>query len=430
MKAYIIIYLIVILLCVILSAFYSASEICFAKINSIKLNRNYEKAISKNNKTSKDKKTIDAYCLKNDYEKLIGTILIGNNLVNILASSLATLVFTSYYPNDGATISTIVMTIVILIFGEILPKTILSKYSYDVSLNFAPILKVMEKIFFIIVYPVNKLIKLLNKLYTPKEEDDIVDDDDELHMMAQEIEEDGFIDEDTQELLDNAIDFVDVMAYEIMTPRVDLVSYDKEDNIIDFTNDPEFYKYSRIPVYEDTIDNIIGYINTNEILKLKLRGEEIKVDELINPVIYVHKTKTISQVLKEFKKKKIHFAVVIDEFGGTLGLVTLEDIIEELVGEIFDETDDIEVPYEKINKNLYIVDGDLNIDDLFDLFDIEYEDFESEYSTVGGFITEKLERFPKVEDKVKYNNFRFRVLKVDGVRIEKIEVKFVKSKNK
>ena len=406
---YIIIVSLVIL--VVLSGFFSGSEIVYAKVNKLRLKK----------ASKKDKKARLACKLNDNYPTLIGTILVGNNLVNIAASSLATVLFTYLYPGSGALLATIIMTATILVFGEILPKTILSKYAFTSSKKMARPLYVLEIIFFPIVWSVNKLIGLASKLWTPKEKAPTATDE-ELEVMADEIEEEGYIDEETHDLLRNAIDFVDVMAFEVMKPRVDIYAIDIEDDINELIKEKEFFTYSRIPIYEETIDNIIGVVNTNEVLKLALAKKKIDLKEIMYSPIFVHKTKTLSSVLQDFKKQHIHIAVVIDEFGGTLGIVTLEDILEELVGDIWDETDTVEEEATVAQDGSTIVDGDMNIYDMFELFEMETDDFESEYDTVAGWCTEMLEKFPEVGDSFTYENLKLTIIQVDGVRVEKVKV--------
>lgn len=405
-------------LLVALSGFFSGSEIVYAKVNKLRLKK----------AAKKDKKARLAYKLNENYPALIGTILVGNNLVNIAASSLATVLFTYLYPESGALLATIIMTATILVFGEILPKTILSKYAFSSSKKMASPLYVLEIIFFPIVWSVNKLIGLASKLWTPKEKAPTATDE-ELEVMADEIEEEGYIDEETHDLLRNAIDFVDVMAFEVMKPRVDIYAIDIEDDINELIKEKEFFTYSRIPIYEETIDNIIGVVNTNEVLKLALAKKKIDLKEIMYQPIFVHKTKTLSSVLQDFKKQHIHIAVVIDEFGGTLGIVTLEDILEELVGDIWDETDTIEEEATVAQDGSTIIDGDMNIYDMFELFEMETEDFESEYDTVAGWCTEMLEKFPEVGDSFTYENLKLTIIQVDGVRVEKVKVEKVEKQD-
>ena len=405
-------------LLVVLSGFFSGSEIVYAKVNKLRLKK----------AAKKDKKARLAYKLNENYPALIGTILVGNNLVNIAASSLATVLFTYLYPESGALLATIIMTATILVFGEILPKTILSKYAFSSSKKMASPIYVLEIIFFPIVWSVNKLIGLASKLWTPKEKAPTATDE-ELEVMADEIEEEGYIDEETHDLLRNAIDFVDVMAFEVMKPRVDIYAIDIEDDINELIKEKEFFTYSRIPIYEETIDNIIGVVNTNEVLKLALAKKKIDLKEIMYQPIFVHKTKTLSSVLQDFKKQHIHIAVVIDEFGGTLGIVTLEDILEELVGDIWDETDTIEEEATVAQDGSTIIDGDMNIYDMFELFEMETEDFESEYDTVAGWCTEMLEKFPEVGDSFTYENLKLTIIQVDGVRVEKVKVEKVEKQD-
>lgn len=403
--------IVILVILVVMSAFFSGSEIVYAKVNKLKLQR----------AAKKDKKAKLACKLNDDYPTLIGTILVGNNLVNIAASSLATILFSAIWPSSGALVATLVMTATILVFGEILPKTILSKYAFSSSKKMAPVIYVLEIIFFPVVWSVNKLINLVSKLWTPKQKAPTATDE-ELEAMADEIEEEGYIDEDTHDLLRNAIDFVDVMAFEVMQPRVDIYAIDIEDDIYELIKDKDFFTYSRIPVYEETIDNIIGVVNTNDVLKLALSKRPINIRELMYNPIFVHKTKTLSSVLQDFKKEHIHIAVVIDEFGGTLGIVTMEDILEELVGDIWDETDTVEEEAVEASDGSIIVDGDMNIYDMFDLLEMDSEDFESEYDTVAGWCTEMLEKFPSVNDSFEYKNLKVTILQVDGVRVEKVKI--------
>ena len=413
---YIIIVCLVLL--VVLSGFFSGSEIVYAKVNKLRLKKT----------AKKDKKARLAYKLNENYPALIGTILVGNNLVNIAASSLATVLFTYLYPESGALLATIIMTATILVFGEILPKTILSKYAFSSSKKMARPLYILEIIFFPIVWSVNKVIGLASKLWTPKEKAPTATDE-ELEVMADEIEEEGYIDEETHDLLRNAIDFVDVMAFEVMKPRVDIYAIDIEDDINELIKEKEFFTYSRIPIYEETIDNIIGVVNTNEVLKLALAKKKIDLKEIMYQPIFVHKTKTLSSVLQDFKKQHIHIAVVIDEFGGTLGIVTLEDILEELVGDIWDETDTVEEEATVAQDGSTIIDGDMNIYDMFELFEMETEEFESEYDTVAGWCTEMLEKFPEVGDSFTYESLKLTIIQVDGVRVEKVKVERIETQD-
>ena len=249
--------------------------------------------------------------------------------------------------------------------------------------------------------------------------------------MVEEIEDEGYIDEDTGDLIKSAIDFTDVDAYEIMQHRVDVFAFDIEDDVKDLINDENIFNYSRVPVYEGSMDEIIGVLSTRQLLIKLLKKEKIDnniIRSMLTQPLYIHKTKSVSSLLHDFKKTQTHIAVVKDEFGGTMGIVTLEDVLEELVGEIWDETDKVEEEYTKKNDNTYIVEGDMNIYDLWEMLDYQNDEFDTEYTTVGGFCTEKLEKFPSVNDTFTFENFKFTILKVDedGVRVEQVSVEVLK----
>ena len=408
-----IVLIIALVILIVLSAFFSGTEMVYAKVNQIKLKKEAEKG---------SKKAAKAYDLAANFSTLITTILVGNNLVNIAASSIATVLAIDIWGEEtGALIATLGLTLIILLFGEILPKTILPKYNYSLSKAFVGIVHVFKIIFYPIVWPVDKIFKRAENVWKPKEEEPTATDD-ELTKMVEEIEEDGYIDEDTSELIISAIDFGDTEVFEIMKPRIDVFAFDIEDDISELIHDDQIFAYSRVPVYEDTIDNIIGVVNTKTILKMMLNHERIDIRSLLTEPLYTHKTKPVKQLLREFKETHTHIAVVLDEFGGTLGIVTMEDIVEELVGEIWDETDTVEEEITQKDEDTYIVDGDMNIYDLFDLLDFEDKDFESEYETVGGWCTEVLNKFPEVNDTFTYKHFKLTILEVDDVRVEKVKV--------
>lgn len=408
------IYLIPILLVILttLSAFFSGAEIVYNTVNPLKLKKNAEQG---NEKAKKALNVVEEYPL------VLSTILVGNNLVNIGASSFATIFCVSLWGDNGPLIATIGMTIIILIFGEILPKTILGKYSYKVSLAFSTPITMTKKIFKFIALPITNLVEKMSVIWTPKEKEPTATDE-ELITMVDEIEENGYIDEETGELIKSAIDFTDSTVHEIMTPRVDIFAFDINDDINDLLHDPNIFKYSRVPIYDSTIDNIIGVVSTREIFKSLLTNEKIEIKDILIKPIFVHKTKSISSLLREFKKTHVHIAVIMDEFGGTLGIVTLEDVLEELVGDIWDEMDTIEEEYQENENGTFIVDGDMNIYDFFEIVEYDDKEFESEYTTVGGWCTEILEKFPEKDDTFVFSNLIITILEMDGVRVEKVKV--------
>ena len=404
---------ILIVILIILSAFFSSCEIAYSSVNKIKL----KKKVSDGNKEA-----TKAMEIVNNYSEALSTILIGNNLVNIAVSSLATMVAVAYLGEEmGSLLATIVATIVVLIFGEILPKALANKFSLKLTLLYVKPFKICRIIFFPITFLVTKFVKLISKIWTPKNIE-VSEIDEELNVITEELEEEGVIDEEDAELIISAIDFRDVTAHEIMIPRVDVFAIDIDDNQEDILKNEQIFRYSRVPVYEDTIDHVIGILNTTSLMKKILNGEQIDLRSMLIEPMYVHKTKHISNILTKFKATNQHLAIVADEFGGFMGILTIEDIVEELVGDIFDETDEVILDYKELGENIYEVDGDMNIYDFFELVDYDDRDFESEYTTVGGWCTDMLEKFPEVGDTFEFANFTVTITEVEGMRVGKIKV--------
>ena len=404
----------VLVILVILSAFFSSTEMAFAKVNKTKLSRDADKKV---------KAAILANSFVNDYNDTITIILIGNNIVNIAASSLATILFTSISPNNGEWLATLVMTLTVLTFGEIIPKSLATSYSYGFSKLFAYPMKFFQLLFYPLTWLIKKTTNGLNSLLSKKSTENEIDED-ELIEMVDTLEEQGLIDEDTQELITNAIDFIDIDAVEIMVHRTDVFAYDINDDITELLNNPRLLNYSRIPVYEESIDNIVGILNTKQLIKLHLNGDKIVLNDIITEPLYVFPTQSVSDVLRLLRKKHIHMAIIKDEYGGTKGLLTMEDILEELVGEIYDEKDEKEMDeYHKVNENKFTVDGDMNIYDFFDLIDYDYgEDYESIYTTVGGWITDELEKFPEEKDTFDFEGHRITVIRAGKFTAERVSV--------
>lgn len=402
---------IAILLFVILSAFFSSAEIAFAKCNRLR----FQKKAEQGQKTAK---SVLKIC--DHYTDSLSTILVGNNLVNIAASSMATVIATGLLGKaKGETVSTIAMTAIILIFGETLPKIIASAVpDATAALYSRPILLFML-LFKPVVFAVNKFVGLLSPLWTPKETlPDVTSE--ELCEILEDIEEEGVFSEDESELIKSAIEFTDTMAKDIYTPRVDVFAIDIDDEF-DLTD--EMYKHSRIPVYRGSIDNIIGILPTKQLMKKIAAGEEFRLEELLFEPIFVHMTRTVSSIIEEFRSKHRQMAVVVDEFGGTMGILTFEDIAEEIVGDIFDERDRIEPDIEEVGENLFDVDGGTNVYDMFDSADFdEPADFETEYTTVGGWATEMLDKFPVPGDSFTYENLKLTVLEATSVRVLKLRL--------
>lgn len=412
MSARDVIILIAIVFLIILSAFFSSCELAYATVSRFRL---------KNEVENGNKKAQKAINIIDNYSNYLSTILVGNNLVNILVSSLSTIIGIRLFGEElGPALSLVILTIVILIFGEILPKSLAKRYCYQLSIFYISILRFMHILFFPITWIVNKFI---NKVFTKKEQDEQpTATGEELTKIVDELEEDGLIDKDDEELIKSAIDFCDATAHEIMIPRVDVFAVDIDD-VDDILSNEEIYKYSRVPVYEESIDNIIGILNTTDLMKLTITNQNVDIRSTLMKPIFVHMTKPISNVLTDLKGSHVHLAIVVDEFGGTMGIVTIEDIVEELIGDVFDELDEVSADYQELDDGTYLVDGDMNIYDFFDLVEYDDNDFESEYTTVGGWCTDMLEKFPEVGDKFEFNNLTIEITEADKMRVGTVKVK-------
>lgn len=392
---------------IMFSAFFSATETAFSSINKIRM---------KNMANNGDKKAAAVLELNEKYDKLISTILIGNNIVNITASSVATVLFLVYFPKNGATISTVVMTIVVLIFGEITPKSIAKDFPEKFAMAVVPFVKVLC----IILSPINFVFSswknLISKVFKNDENRGLTEE--ELLTMVEEAQDDGGINDEEGELIRNAIEFNDIQVSDVHTPRVDVVAIDENDSREEIDRVFCESNFTRLPVYKDTIDNIIGVINQKDFYNSnKFKGN---IKDIMSKPLYVIPNMKISELLQKLQTNKTHIAVITDEYGGTVGIVTLEDILEELVGEIWDEHDEIVEDFIKTGENEYRVLGSADLDDFFDLFDMKNE-FES--STVGGWITEEMNRFPKVGDSFVYKQLTVTVTKANSRRIYEADVK-------
>ena len=395
------------LACVVLSAYFSATETAFSSLNKTRLKTIAEKG---------NKKAQLALNLSDNYDKLISTILIGNNIVNILLASLGTVVFVNLYGDIGATISTAVVTVIVLIFGEISPKSI----AKDCPERFAMFSSPMIKTLIFLFTPLNFLFSLWKKLISKvfNVQNDTKMSQEELLMLVDEVEQDGSIDSDESDLLRNAIEFSDRKAEDILTHRVDIeavsVDADKEEIAKAFSQT----KFSRLPVYKDNIDNIIGVIHQKDFY---VGGgiTQKPLEEMITSVLFVQESERLDDLLKMLQKHKTHVAVVLDEYGGTCGLVTMEDILEELVGEIWDEHDEIVEDYKQISDNHYIVDCTVNMEDFSEFFDINIE---TESISLSGWVMEQLGKIPEKDDSFTFENLTVKVIQIDSHRVVKVDV--------
>ena len=393
--------------CLILSAYFSATETAFSSANSTRLKTLAEKG---------SKKAKLACDLLEHYDKLLSTILIGNNIVNILMASIGTVLFVRHYGDAGATISTVVVTVVVLVFGEISPKSVAKDCAERFAMFSAPILQV----FLFVLTPLNFLFslwkKLLAKVFRLNGESKMSQE--ELLMLVDEVQQDGSIDKNEGELLKNAIDFSEQQAQDILIHRVDLaalpITASKEEVAALFTET----KYSRLLIYQDSIDHILGTVHQKDFY-VGCGITEKPLEEIIVPPLFVLENEPISRLLKTLQKAKTHVAVVVDEYGGTCGIVTMEDILEELVGEIWDEHDEIEVFIRKTGANTFLVDAGMDFDEFAAYFQLKTD---SEMTSVSGWVMEQFGRVPESNERITVDSLDVLVTKVDNHRIEEIQV--------
>ena len=412
---------------VILSGIFSSCDIVYATVNQLRLKNDIKKKKSKAAKV--------ALKFAENYNTTLTTVLLANNLVNIAASSLSVVlaieIFTqsSLDVNIGQTIVELSLLLIILIFGEILPKVIGKAFSYRLSLLLAYLVFVLKIIFFPFVFVMSQIGKLFAYPFIrKKKEEDKEISNEELQEIVDTIEEEGVIDEDQGELLSNAIEFKDTEAHEIMTPRVDVYAIDIDDDINELVKKDDFFRHSRIPVYKGTIDHIVGILHTKTVLRLLLANKPLDMKSLIVPAMSVPGSMGISEILAKMKESKNHVVIVMDEYGGNDGLLTMEDILEELVGDMWDEMDTPKEPYKKIKRTLYEVDGAMNIEDIFNIIDVEVPE-DADYYTVAGFVLDQLGRFANVGDKIKYKNILITVTEISDFTVEKVLIKVSKRKN-
>ena len=395
-------------ICIILSGYFSATETAFSSLNKTRIKYMAEKG------SKRAKRTLQ---LADNYDKLIATILIGNNIVNISTASIGTLLFVDLMGQElGATVSTVVVTIVVLIFGEITPKSIAKDYPERFALFSAPFIGALLWLF----TPLNFLFSLWKKLvallFHGDEEDKMSQE--ELLLLLEEVEQEGAIDKSEGTLLRNAVEFGDLEVQSILTHRVDLeaveVNATKEEVAAKFTET----RFSRLLVYEETIDKIVGVLHLKDFYDgMGINPKPLR--EIMTPPLFIHQTEKVDDLLQLLKSSKSHIAVVIDEYGGTLGIVTMEDILEELVGEIWDEHDEVEEPFRQLSENTYLVDCTVTLDDFCDFFDVKSD---SESVSLGGWIMDQMQRIPEKGDQFTYENLTITATEIDDHRIEWVTV--------
>ena len=368
------------------SAFFSASETAFSSLNQIRL---------KSRADDGDRTAARVLAMSEQYDKLLSTILIGNNIVNIAAASIGTIIFTKMLGAErGATVSTMVLTIVVLIFGEVTPKSLAKEMPETIATAVAPVLSLLMLVLTPLTWLFSRWKRLLNHFVHSSESDTITEG--ELMTMVSEAENDGELTDRESELIRSAIEFDDVEVEEILTPRVDVVAVADDISLEELAQTFAESGYSRLPVYHGTIDNIIGVVHEKDFYIARLK-KATKIEDLVAPTLYTTGSTQISQLLRTLREQHHHMAVVVDEYGGTEGIITLEDILEELVGEIWDEHDEVTEDFRKQSDGSWLVSGSASVDDLFETLDLpEDEDIDS--NTVNGLVQEKTCHLPKVGD--------------------------------
>ena len=407
-----------ILVCLALSAFFSGSEIALTSANMMRM----KKAADEGSKTA-----AVACRILQDFDRILSTILIGNNLVNIAASAIATVIAMNLFPGEegvGAALATLIMTVLILIFGEIVPKIVSKEHAERISRLCAIPLRVLMWILAPVVYLIVGAVNLISRLWKKEEQENepsVTEDD--LVSIIETAEEEEVIDEDKSDLLQSAIEFSDITVEEILTPRTEMIAIDIEDTPEEILETVLESPHSRLPVYEDTPDEILGVLALNHYLKEYAANKTVDIRALLMEPCFFHKTMKLPAALEELRRRQIHMAIVMDEYGGTLGIITLEDILEQIVGDIWDETDEIVHEMTQTGENTYEAVADMNVYDFFEQLDVDTRDFESEYTSLGGWATEMCASDPHVGDSFEYKNLYIVITEMDDLRVTRLSVR-------
>lgn len=401
---------IVIFICILFSAFFSGTETAFSTVNQVRL-KSYADSGSKKAKRAKT-----ALYICDNYDKTITTILIGNNIVNLGGSSLATVLCINIWGDIGAAIATGATTFLVLTFGEIIPKCIGKESSETIALYTAGILRAFMFVFYPIVMFFIGLKSIVIKMLRIKNDAPSVTED-ELKYIINSIEEEGVLEQQEKELVQSALDFDEKTAFEILTPRVDMTAVDIDSDYETMKKTILEERFSRIPVYQGNYDNIIGIIHSRDFLEEMAMSVKPNIKKLIQPAQFVYKNQRLSDILTEFRKNKHHMAIVIDEYGGTLGLITMEDLLEEIVGEIWDEDEEEEKLFTKIEDGTYKVSGDMPLEEVFGLFGVSTRNLDTDSITIGGFFLDKKGEIPKAGDSLEIDDLKITVMEIEDQRI-------------
>jgi CBS domain containing-hemolysin-like protein len=408
------IYIVGIIVCVMLSAFFSASEMSYSACNKVRLEHERDNG---------NKKAGLAVWIANKFDDALSTILVGNNLVNIAASSMGSVAVMLALGEKYTWVSTAAITVAVIIFGETIPKITAKKNATRFSLSFAYPIRALMIILKPVTFIVVGLVNLTTNLLPDIEDTDSDAALEELHTMIDIAEDEDVLDEDASELVSAAIDFADISASEVMTARVDIVAIDIDDPWEEILHTIDASPYSRIPVYEDSVDHVIGILSLNRFLKAMIDKEKVEIRSLLLPTCYVYKTMKLPAVLSSLRNAQQHLAVVTDEYGGTLGLVSMEDVLEQLVGDIWDETDTVERDVVRQGDGIYELDGDMPVSEFLELMGWHEDDFDFDSETVGGWCIEINNGFPNVNSVFNYEDIEVRILEVSERRVRRILVK-------
>lgn len=403
---------VLIVILIFFSAFFSGTEIAYTSVNRVRL---------RNMAESGSKVAALAVRLGDKFESALSAILIGNNFVNIAASSVSTTIAlkVSGGKSTGVVIATAIITVLILIFGEIVPKVVCKQNSERMACLLAYPLAIITIVFSPISFIVAQILKVGSKIWG-KSDDTVTEE--ELATLIETAEEDGGIDEDKSDLLQSALEFSDITLDEIFTHRKDVIALDIDKTTLENLRVINASRYSRLPVYKDSIDNIVGILNINQFYKRYASDDSVTVKDVMLEPTFMHSTVKLPAALEEMRERQIQMVVVLDEYGGTLGIVTMEDILEQIVGDIWDESDEIVVELTKNEDGTYKVLGEMNVYDMFDELDVDDRDFESDCNTVGGWCVEMLEQNPEVGMCFDYKNLHIEISAVDDVCVEEVRV--------
>lgn len=406
----------------LMSAFFSSSEIAYSSINRVRLESMQD---------GKNKRATMAYYIYNHYEKALATILIGNNLVNIAASTLATYLAITLVGERAVSAAAVIMTLLILIFGEITPKIIASKHSLTTALFASYPLRFFMRIFYPIIWITGPIFSILKRRFKgeeldPEEQSEAVEE--ELVTLLDTVEYEGVINENRRNIISSALDFTERSVSEILIPRVDLYAIDLDDERQDILEQIQGSPYTRVPMYDKTIDNIVGILHMNQFYRNIIKDPDLDLRKNLRPAIYLYKTTKLPVALEKLRQSQMHLGIVTDDYGGNIGIVTIEDIMETLVGEIWDETDEIHDDVIRLSDKSYELDGDLSISDFIDFMGWDEDKFDFESDTVGGWCMEMAQGYPRAGDNFEYDNVQITVLEMDHLRVERLRLNIMDEK--